>query len=62
MTRNDIIRQTAAEITALHDQDALDESVIELLLQSMALELDNLAFIQHMDSLDRALRQIGGRA
>jgi hypothetical protein len=62
MTRNDIIRNTATEITALHDQDALDESVVELLLQSMALEIDNLAFIQHMASLDRALKTIGGRA
>ena len=32
MTRNEIIRNTAAEIVALHDQDALDESVVELLL------------------------------
>jgi hypothetical protein len=62
MTRNDIIRHTATEITALHDQDALDESVVELLLQSMALEIDNLAFVKHMDSLDRALKTMEGRA
>jgi hypothetical protein len=62
MTRNDIIRNCATEITALHDQDALDESVVELLLMAMAMEIDNLAFIQHMDSLDRALKTIGGRA
>lgn len=62
MTRTDIIRNCAAEIVALHDQDALDESVVELLLQSMAMEIDNLAFVKHMDSLDRALKTMEGRA
>ena len=62
MTRTEIIRNTAAEIAALHDQDALDESVTELLLQSMALEIDNLAFVRQMESLDRALKTMEGRA
>lgn len=62
MDRNAIIRSTAAELVALHEQDALDESVVELLLQSMAMELDNLAFIRHMKVLDKALDQMGGRA
>ena len=61
MTRNEIIKNTAAEIVALHDQDALDESVTELLLQSMALEIDNLAFMRDFDSMDRALRAIEGK-
>ena len=61
MTRTEIIRNTAAEIVALHDQDALDESVTELLLQSMALEIDNLAFMRDFDSMDRALRAIEGK-
>ena len=62
MTRNEIIKNTATEIAALHDQDALDESVCESLLQAMAMELDNLSFIKQMESLDRALRQMEGRA
>ena len=62
MTRNEIIKNTATEIAALHDQDALDESVVELLLQSMALEIDNLAFVRQMESLDRALKTMEGRA
>ena len=62
MTRNEIIKNTATEIAALHDQDALDDSVVELLLQSMAMELDNLAFVRQMESLDRVLRQMEGRA
>ena len=61
MTRTEIIRNTATEIAALHDQDALDESVTELILQSMALEIDNLAFMRDFDSMDRALRAIEGR-
>ena len=60
MTRNEIIRNTAAEIVALHDQDALDESVVELLLMAMALEIDNIAFMRYFDSMDRALRVIEG--
>ena len=62
MTRNEIIRNTVTEIAALHNQDALNESVVELLLQAMAMELDSLSFIKQMDSLDRALRQMEGRA
>ena len=61
MTRNDIIKNTAAEIVALHDQDALDESVVELLLMSMALEIENLSFLRDLDSLDKALKTVEGR-
>ena len=61
MTRTEIIKNMAAEIVALHDQDALDESVVELLLQSMALEIDNLAFMRDFNSMDRALRAIEGK-
>ena len=60
MTRTEIIKNTAAEIVALHDQDALDESVVELLLMAMALEIDNIAFMRDFDSMDRALRAIEG--
>lgn len=61
MTRTEIIRNTATEIVALHDQDALDESVTELLLMAMALEIDNLAFMLDFNSMDRALRAIENR-
>ena len=61
MTRNEIIANTAMELQKLHEADVFDEGVVTLLLQSMALEIDNLAFMRDFDSMDRALRAIENR-
>ena len=61
MTRNEIIQNTAMELVKLHEADVFDESVVTLLLQSMALEIDNLAFMANFDSMDRAMRAIENR-
>ena len=61
MTRNEIIQNTTMELVKLHEADVFDESVVTLLLQSMALEIYNLAFMENFDSMDRAMRAIENR-
>ena len=61
MTRNEIIQNTTMELVKLHEADVFDESVVTLLLQSMALEIDNLAFMANFKSLDQAMRVIENR-
>ena len=55
----------ADEIMMLHRGEVMDKSIIELIAQTYFVRLENNAFRSHMDSMDRALRnmdasEIGG--
>lgn len=56
MTRQDIICNTSDEIMKMSEQGELDAEVLGLTLAVMALEIDNLAYLRNMGTLDGALK------
>ena len=56
MTKQDIICNTADEILKMAEMGELNSEVLDLTLMTMALEIDNLAFLRHMGTLDKELK------
>ncbi len=54
-TRAEIIKQTAAEIIVLFEQEQLDENILELTLNCMAVELEQAEFGRNHETMQKAL-------